>query len=487
MSLNLSNQYAQLPAQTYAEQQPQVVAAPKSIIKNNNLAEFLQIDNTWLYSDKATAVFSGNQVPPNSTPIASAYAGHQFGQWNPQLGDGRAVLLGETKARNGKDYDIQLKGSGTTPFSRGGDGRSALGSVLREYLISEWMHTMGVPTTRALAAVETGEYVHREQATPGAILTRVAGSHIRVGTFQFFAARGDTEATQALLNYVIQRHYPHCASADDPAAACLEAVIEAQALLIAQWQSLGFIHGVMNTDNMLVGGETVDYGPCAFMDEYQDDKVFSSIDQNGRYAYQNQPAIGHWNLAQLAQCLLPLMQGGDSEDIENSPALKNAQRLMDSYPQRYIVHYQERMRFKLGLVIWSDDDDVLLQDLLAIMQTEKLDFTQTFTALTRFAMNKNSGNISSSNAMHAWIARWLARRTDNSATLTEMQRANPVYIPRNHQVESVIKAATWGRDYEPFYALHKRLASPFDYANAEDHYASPPQPEEVVTATFCGT
>ncbi|MEJ6539731.1 MAG: YdiU family protein, partial [Halioglobus sp.] len=318
--ITFDNSYARLPEQFYARQAPVPVTAPGPIRVNRQLAEQLGIDANWLSSEAGTQVVAGNAVPPGSEPLASVYAGHQFGGYNPQLGDGRAILLGEVLSHEGRRFDLQLKGSGPTPYSRGGDGRSPIGPVLREYIVSEAMHQLGVPTTRALAAVTTGEWVQRDGSLPGAILARVASSHIRIGTFQYFAARRDIESLQLLSHHVIDRHYPDAKSSDNPVLAMLEAIISRQAQLMAHWQLLGFIHGVMNTDNMLVCGETIDYGPCAFMDQFNPDQVFSSIDHAGRYAYRQQPAIAHWNLSVLAQALLPIL------DNEQERAVALAQK-----------------------------------------------------------------------------------------------------------------------------------------------------------------
>ncbi|MFT5605866.1 MAG: hypothetical protein ACI9G5_002839, partial [Paracoccaceae bacterium] len=362
---HFDNSYARLPAQFHHRQQAQSVPAPGFIRVNDALATELGIDPDWLNSEEGLAMLSGNAVPAGADPIATAYAGYQFGSWNPQLGDGRALLIGEVLSPKGQRFDVQLKGSGRTPYSRGGDGKSPLGPVLREYLISEAMAALHIATSRSLAAVTTGETVYRDSALPGAILTRVAGSHIRVGTVQFFAAKQDREALSLLCQHVIERHFPDAATAENPVLAMLEAIIQKQAELIAQWQLVGFIHGVMNTDNMLLCGETIDYGPCAFMDRYDAATVFSSIDRGGRYAYGNQPSIAHWNLAGLAQAVLPLL------DEDEDKAVQLAQTAVNAFPDRFLSAYQAGMAAKLGLAEYRDGDDALVKDLLELMAKEQ--------------------------------------------------------------------------------------------------------------------
>ncbi len=459
------------------------------IAANTELAQQLGIDPAWLSSEQGIAALSGNRIPAGAEPIATAYAGHQFGSWNPQLGDGRAVLLGEILSPAGERFDIQLKGSGRTPYSRGGDGKSPLGPVIREYLVSEAMAALGVPTSRSLAAVLTGEQVFRESTLPGAILTRVARSHIRIGTLQFFAARQDTEALQALTAHVIQRHYPEAASSDNPVLAMLNAVVNAQAKLIAQWQLLGFIHGVMNTDNMLLSGETIDYGPCAFMDDYDPAKVFSSIDRGGRYAYGNQPGIAHWNLAMLAQALLPLL------DDDSDAAVAMAQAAVDRFSDLFLRAWREGMSRKLGLAQFDEADDQLALDLLGIMAAEKSDFTLCFRRLAEIAAEDQSqvsiaALFSFSPAFEEWLSRWRQRVSGDALSPDQrsqrMFAANPAVIPRNHRVAAAIAAAEAG-DYAAFSELHRVLATPFSVAAADIDFATPPQPQEVVTQTFCGT
>jgi uncharacterized protein YdiU (UPF0061 family) len=489
VKIPFDNSFARLPERFYARLAPTPVAAPELIRVNESLAQQLGIDAAWLASSDGVATLAGNAVPAGSAPLASAYAGHQFGSWNPQLGDGRAILLGELVDKQGERYDWQLKGAGPTPWSRGGDGRSPLGPVLREYIVSEAMATLGIPTTRALAAVTTGELVFRDQALPGAILARVARSHIRVGTFQYFSARGDREALQLLVAHVAERHFPEAADAEQPALALLDAVVSAQAELVASWQLVGFIHGVMNTDNMLLCGDTVDYGPCAFMDTFDPDTVYSSIDHGGRYAYRNQPGIAQWNLACLAQALLPLL----AEEPEQAAAL--AQPLIDAFQERFLTAHAQGMGRKLGLSRVTEEDELLFRDLLQLMQEQQTDFTLTFRVLSdRVATGSPQalGDLYElPPAFDGWIQRWLERLQGDTGDTTDRQArmyaANPVFIPRNHLVQEVITAAEQGQDYEPFNALAEVLSRPTRYAPEFSRYALPPAPGEVVTQTFCGT
>ncbi|MEE4143999.1 MAG: YdiU family protein [Halieaceae bacterium] len=491
-AIAFDNSYARLPAHFYARRAPTPVAQPGPIRVNHALAALLGVDPLWLESEEGTAVLAGNSIAAGSDPIATVYAGHQFGSYNPQLGDGRAILLGEVIGRDGIRYDIQLKGAGTTPYSRGGDGRAPLGAVLREYIVSEAMHALGLPTTRALAAVTTGEQVVRESFLPGAILTRVARSHIRIGTFQFFAARQDVEALNLLVEHVLARHYPDAPGQDNPALALLVQVIEAQAALIARWQLLGFIHGVMNTDNMLLSGETIDYGPCAFMDDFQPDKVYSSIDRAGRYAYQNQPAIAHWNLAALAQALLPVLH----EDQDEAVAL--AQAAVDGFPEHFTRAHRAGLARKLGLAEFRESDQALADELMQLMAGYHLDFTLTFRRLADLAGPDGAGSGTTVEALFEipdpllpWLARWRERLAAEQSTAAERQalmyRANPAFIPRNHLVEEALQAATEGGKFDPFNAMVDVLARPCVYDEALARYATPPRPEEVVRQTFCGT
>ncbi|RDC73138.1 YdiU family protein [Rhodovulum sp. 12E13] len=469
------NTYAALPERFYTKMAPEPVKAPEMLLLNRALAQELGIDPDALLSDEGVAVLAGNAVPEGADPLAQVYAGHQFGGFSPQLGDGRAILLGEIVGRDGRRRDLQLKGSGRTPYSRMGDGRAWIGPVIREFLVSEAMHALGVPTTRALAAVATGETVLRERPFPGGVLTRVASSHIRVGTFQFFAARGDTEALRALTDYAIARHYPQ---ADGPLA-LLEAVIDAQARLVAQWMGLGFIHGVMNTDNTAVSGETIDYGPCAFMDAYHPATVFSSIDHGGRYAYARQPEILAWNLAQFATCLLPLI------DADPDRAVARAQAAMDRYPERAQAEWARVFRAKLGLAREEEGDADLAIRLLEAMAAARADFTNVFRGL---ADGTARDWFADRAPFEAWEADWQARLAREEGDVTaRLAAANPAVIPRNHRVEEAIRAALGG-DLEPARALHAALSSPFADPDAKARpYTRPPEESEVVHATFCGT
>ncbi|MBC7577177.1 MAG: YdiU family protein [Tardiphaga sp.] len=483
------NSYATLPANFYARVAPTPVAAPRLIKLNRPLAEQLGIDADWLASPEGVEVLAGKRVPDGADPLAMAYAGHQFGHFTPQLGDGRAILLGEVLDRDGVRRDIQLKGSGPTPFSRRGDGRAALGPVIREYIVSEAMFALGIPTTRSLAAVITGELVQRETMLPGAVLTRIAASHIRVGTFQFFAAREDSEALRHLADHVIARHYPDAAAAEYPYRALLAGVIQRQAELVARWLLVGFIHGVMNTDNSSVSGETIDYGPCAFMDDYDPATVFSSIDEQGRYAYANQPRITLWNLTRFAETLLPLI------DPDQKTAIEIAQGLLAGFSDIFDSAYQAGLRRKLGLFSARPDDALLAQDLLAAMAANQADFTLTFRRLGDAALDP-AGDAALRDlftdpvAFDTWAVKWKARLVlepgDAIARHQAMQAVNPAFIPRNHRVEAVIQAATAG-DYAPFEALLAVLARPFENQPAYAGYADPPLPDQRVMQTFCGT
>ncbi|MCK0121596.1 YdiU family protein [Loktanella sp. F6476L] len=458
MKAHFDNSYSHLPANMFAEVTPTPVGNPHLIIRNDALAKDLGIT----FDDGDTAVFSGNTIPDGAAPLAQLYAGHQFGNWNPQLGDGRAVLLGEV-VQNNQRFDIQLKGSGRTPFSRGGDGRAWLGPVLREYLVSEAMHALGVPTTRALAAVSTGEPVVRETVLPGAILTRVASSHIRVGTFQIYAARGDMDALKALTDYTIARHYPDATGPSD----LLNAVIARQARLIAEWMGLGFIHGVMNTDNASIAGETIDYGPCAFMDSYHPERVFSAIDQFGRYAYQNQPQIATWNMAQFATSLIPLMDDRDA-------AIEEFTIAVNGFNDIFQVERRRVFGRKLGLSVMIEADDALASDLLDLMAADGADFTNVFANL-----DDARDQFLDRAAFDAWHDRWTKRR--------DAEPVNALIISRNHNVEAMITAAVSG-DFAPFHALLAAVTDPFaPLTDATKGFANAPTEEEQVTRTFCGT
>ncbi|MCO6382431.1 YdiU family protein [Oceanicola sp. 502str15] len=464
MHLPLAQSYATLGPQFFRAQPAEPVAAPELLLLNEALARSLTLDPEALKSPEGLALLSGNEAPAQHSPIAQAYAGHQFGGWSPQLGDGRALLLGDITTPEGT-FDLQLKGSGRTPFSRNGDGRAWLGPVLREYIVSEAMQALGVPTTRALAAVATGERVQRERAYPGAILTRVAASHIRVGTFQYFAARNDVQALEALTAFALKRHYPE---AEGPMG-LLSAVVAAQARLIAHWMSLGFIHGVMNTDNMAISGQTIDYGPCAFIDAYHPQTVYSSIDRMGRYAYDQQAQIGGWNLAQLASALLPIMGGEE--------AIPEATERVNAFRDIYQAEYLARFGAKLGLAEPTAEDLSLVTGLLEIMATEQADFTNTFRALT-----EGHNPLPDSLAFAAWHGRWQAL----APSLDLMKQANPALIPRNHRIEQAIEAAVAG-DLAPTTRLIQALATPFDPPEGTEDLRLPPLPEEEVQATFCGT
>ncbi|WP_315832916.1 protein adenylyltransferase SelO [Bradyrhizobium prioriisuperbiae] len=479
MQIQFDNSYATLPDRFFARVAPTPVAAPRLIKINRALAEQLRLDADWLASPEGVAFLAGQSVPDGADPIATAYAGHQFGHFVPQLGDGRAILLGEVVDRDGQRRDLQLKGAGPTPFSRRGDGRAALGPVLREYIVSEAMAALGVPTTRALAAVLTGDRVQRETMLPGAVLTRVAASHIRIGTFQFFAAREDTDALRHLVDHVIARHYPDAATDPHPARALLARVIARQAALVARWMHIGFIHGVMNTDNMSIAGETIDYGPCAFMDAYNPATVFSSIDQNGRYAYANQPGIALWNLTRLAECLLQLF------DPDQPTAIEIAKEILSEFSPAFDAAYTAGMRAKLGLAGHDGDDD-LVGEFLQLLAEHEVDFTLAFRRLCD-AAEGDAGELralfTEPAGLDAWLGKWQSRRSGDGAAL---RKVNPAFIPRNHRIEAAIVAATQG-DFAPFETLGTVLARPYDDQPEFAAYAEPPQPEQRVLQTFCGT
>jgi len=483
------NSYARLPQRFYARLAPTPVAAPRLIGVNAALARTLGIDPARLASAEGVAALAGNRVPGGAEPLAMAYAGHQFGNWVPQLGDGRAILLGEVVGRDGVRYDVQLKGSGPTPFSRNGDGRAALGPVLREYIVSEAMAALGIPTTRTLAAVTTGERILRQEGMlPGAVLTRVSKSHVRVGTFEYFGNRGDSEAVRTLADYVIARLYPDVVAGDY--RALLDAVIARTAGLVARWQLVGFIHGVMNTDNTSIAGETIDYGPCAFMDAYDPAKVFSSIDQGGRYAFGNQPRIAHWNLVRFAQALVPLL--GADEDS----AIKAAQGAIDVYPARFEAVYFEGLRRKFGFAQAFDDDLPLMGEFFRHMADGRADFTLTFRRLSDSA--GDAGTVESlralfdnAAALDVWLDKWRARLALEKIAPAEraaaMRSVNPAFIPRNHRVEAAIMAAQEREDYAPFEKLMTVLSRPYDDQPEFAAYADAPKPDEIVLQTFCGT
>ncbi len=488
MTFAFDNSYAGLPERFYARLPATPVKAPKLIKVNRALAFDLTLDADFLESAEGVAILAGNAVPAGGAPLAAAYAGHQFGTFVPQLGDGRAILLGEVIGRDGQRRDIQLKGAGPTPYSRSGDGRAALGPVLREYIVSEAMAALGIPTTRTLAAVATGEYVLREDGPlPGAVLTRVAASHIRVGTFQFFAARGDRDGVKLLADHVIARHYPHAKDAANPYVALLEGVIARQAGLIASWLLVGFIHGVMNTDNMAVAGETIDYGPCAFMDAYHPGTVFSSIDRRGRYAYANQPPIALWNLTRLAETLLPLIDG------DQDAAVKRATGALDTFGGIFEAAYKQGLARKLGLAA-TDAAHALGQDLLARMSENEADFTLTFRKLCAASEGASEGTgdvrglFKTPEAFDAWEQDWRKTLAAEPAAgrRAAMEAVNPAFIPRNHRVEEAIQAAMAG-NFQPFETLVTVLMNPYADQPAFAAYMAPPRPEEIVRETFCGT
>jgi serine/tyrosine/threonine adenylyltransferase len=490
MPLPFENSYARLPENFFVRISPTPVDAPRLIKLNRRLALELRLDPQWLESPEGIEVLGGNRIPEGAEPIAVAYAGHQFGHFVPQLGDGRAILLGEVIDQTGERRDIQLKGSGRTPFSRGGDGRAAVGPELRDYSVSEAMAALRIPTTRALAAVLTGETVARETSLPGAVLTRVASSHIRIGTFQFFAARGDIEGIRALADHVIARHYPDVRGSHAPYLALLSAVIAAQAALVARWMQVGFIHGVMNTDNMSISGETIDYGPCAFMDAYDPATVFSSIDRAGRYAYGNQGPVAQWNLVRLAETLLPLIS--DNQD----KAVALAQEALGAFAPQFEAAFLTGMRSKLGLFTGEEGDFTLVKDLLDTMAARHADFTTTFRYLSDAAEitkgdDRAAGLFAGAPAVEKWLGEWRQRLSREPQTgperRTAMLQVNPLFIPRNHRVEAVIQAAVERDDFTPFEELLAVLDNPFDEQPDMAHYADPPAPHERVLQTFCGT
>ncbi len=488
MHLPFDNSYARLSQAFHAHVLPTPVAAPRLLKLNRALALELGLDPEWLASPEGVEMLAGNRMPAQAEPIAAVYAGHQFGHFSPELGDGRAILLGEIVI-DGKRRDLQLKGSGPTPFSRRGDGRAALGPVLREYILSEAMFALGIPTTRALAAVATGETVARETAQPGGVLTRIASSHVRIGTFQYFAARGEMDNVRELADHVIARHYPHLGDAAEPYAGLLEAVVTRQALLVAQWLLVGFIHGVMNTDNMSISGETIDYGPCAFMEAYDPGAVFSAIDRQGRYAYSSQPSIAQWNLARLAECLMPLFTAQDE-------AVTRANEALATFKSVFQTAYLGGLRAKLGLLSAEPGDGALALDLFERMAANKADFTLVFRRLSDCAETPAADAqirslFEDPTAFDGFAETWRARLALEGGAPAEraaaMRRVNPAYIPRNHRVEAAIEAAVVRNDLSVFEDLVAVLAHPYDEQPAHIAYQQPAQPQERVTRTFCGT
>jgi uncharacterized protein YdiU (UPF0061 family) len=479
---NLDNSYARLPKSLFTSFNPTPVRSPKLVILNELLAISLGLNAKKLKSEDGVAVLAGNLIPEGASPLAQAYAGHQFGHFT-LLGDGRAVLLGEQINNLGERVDIQLKGSGRTPYSRGGDGRAALGPMLREYIISEAMHGLGIPTTRSLAVVTTGESVIRETDLPGGILTRVAASHLRVGTFQFVAKWGTAQELQALADYTIKRHYPAIDGFEDRYLSLLQEVIKRQAALIAKWQLVGFIHGVMNTDNMAISGETIDYGPCAFMDDYDPATVFSSIDRQSRYAYGNQPQIAGWNLARFAETLLPLLHHDQEE------AVKIAQAAISVYMELYHSNWLSGMRAKLGIFNEEKEDESLIDGLLSMMQKYHSDYTNTFTALTSETMEDTAlfGTPEFAQWNELWQAR-LSRQQESKASLKQLMfSSNPALIPRNHRVEAALEAAVEQEDYSVMERLLVVLSSPYAHTPEQVEFASPSAPSTRPYQTFCGT
>ena len=484
MRWRFDNSYARLPQSLYSRVHPVPVADPRLVILNQKLASELGLDIGDLRK-RGADLLSGNRLPVGADPIAQAYAGHQFGHFT-NLGDGRAVLLGEHLTPQGFRFDIQLKGSGQTPYSRRGDGRAALGPMLREYIISEAMHAMGIPTTRSLAVVTTGETIVREELLPGAVLTRVAASHIRVGTFEYANALGDRAALQALTEYTLQRHYPDLLSAENKALALLGGVVQRQAELIARWLCVGFVHGVMNTDNMALSGETIDYGPCAFLDTYHPETVFSSIDRGGRYAYGNQPEIAHWNLARLAEALLPLI------DADQEKAIAAAEKVLSTFSKEFRTHHEAGLRAKLGLISEEAGDWELAQHLLELMQATAADFSLTFITLTKSVDSGElgDGQLFGNPTFVAWHERWKARLERQNHSMEKignlMRRANPVIIPRNHRVEEALTAAQSG-DLSVLNLLLEILGNPFEETTANEPYRDAPPPGGAPYRTFCGT
>jgi len=461
--------------------------APRLLVLNEELATELGVDADALRAPDGVAVLAGNATPSGASPVAQAYAGHQFGRFSPRLGDGRALLLGEVLDVHERRRDLHLKGSGRTPFARGGDGKAPVGPMLREYAMGEAMHALGIPTTRALAVVATGDQIARDTMLPGAVLTRVAASHVRVGTFQYAAAHGDPTLVRRLADYAIARHHPHVVEAENPYLAFFESVADAQASLVARWMLVGFIHGVMNTDNTTISGETIDYGPCAFMDSFDPAAVFSSIDHGGRYAYGNQPHIAQWNLTRLAETLLPLLH------VETEAARTAATDVLQSFPDRYDEYWGHGMRAKLGVTVGQRQDRDLIDDLLALLHAQRVDFTSCFRALSSSVLGDTAparSLFAEPSAFDAWAERWQARLSSQPreprAVAEAMDRVNPVYIPRNHQMEEALTAASAG-DLRPFRRLLDVIAHPFDQRPGLEPYAAPAPPSFGAYRTFCGT
>lgn len=491
MTPTFDNSYARLPEQFGARLNPTPVANPSLIVLNAALAEQLGLDVEWLAGESGLGMLSGNDLPDGAEPMAQAYAGHQFGQWVPQLGDGRALLLGEVSDHDGQLRDIQLKGSGPTPFSRGGDGRSSIGPVVREYLGSEAMAALGIATTRALAAVSTGEMVQREQPEPGGILCRVAASHVRIGTFEFFARNGRSEDVRTLADYVIQRHYPACADSDQPYSALLDQVLQRTASLVAAWMSVGFVHGVMNTDNLAISGETLDYGPFGFLDTFAPDTAFSYIDRRGRYAWSRQPMIANWNLARLAECLLPLL------DDDPNTATETANSLLTSFQPIFESAFHARLVAKIGLTESTPTSVELATHLLDRMAENKADMTLLFRALSHLDAQTSEQDATARNlfsqpdSFDQWAENWRAALAadgqDDSQRQRAMQSVNPAFILRNHLAQRVANAAVNDLDFTPLHEMLKVFSRPYEEQPEYAHFQQPPQPDEVVANTFCGT
>ena len=475
------NSYTDLPEIFFTEMDPNPVEAPELVIFNDSLAETFGLNAGKLKSEEGIAIFSGNKTPEGAKPLAQAYAGHQFGHFT-MLGDGRAMLIGEQQTPSGEKFDVQLKGSGRTEYSRGGDGRATLGPMLREYIISEAMHALGIPTTRGLAVVTTGEAVYREEILPGAILTRIAKSHLRVGTFQYAAGAATFDDLKALADYAIERHYPEIENDENRYLSFLQAVIKRQAALVSKWQLVGFIHGVMNTDNMTISGETIDYGPCAFMDTYDPATVFSSIDSQGRYAYGNQPSIAGWNLARFAESLIPLLH----EDEEK--ALQLGQDAISEFPEHYQSYWFSGMRSKLGLVSEEKEDEALIDDLLTLMSKYQADYTNTFRALTD--NNTENNEMFSTREFTDWHELWQARlnrqQASKEASHLLMQNSNPIVIPRNHRVEEALEAAVEDGDYGVMQKLLAVISKPYTHMVEQEKYTTLPD-KPVPYQTYCGT
>jgi serine/tyrosine/threonine adenylyltransferase len=480
---NFKTTYLELPKKFYSIVIPTPVPDPELIILNHSLANDLGLPIADLMSEEYVKIYAGNQIPEGATPIAQAYAGHQYGQFT-MLGDGRAILLGEQITPSGERYDIQLKGSGRTPYSRGGDGRAALGPMLREYIISEAMKAIGIPTTRSLAVVTTGEEIYRERDTTGAVLTRIASSHIRVGTFQYAAHFGTIEELKALADYTLKRHFNYNESTDNPYLFLLKEVIKRQASLIAKWQLVGFIHGVMNTDNMAISGETIDYGPCAFMNEYDPETVFSSIDLHGRYAYHNQPNIAVWNLSRFAETLLPLLH-----DVQKK-AIEIAKDELEKFSELYFNEYLAGMRKKLGLFNEENEDETLILDLLVMMQKYHADYTNTFRSLTLDRTNECEIKLFNEKEFKDWYHKWHERLSRQTPSKEEsyllMKQTNPSVIPRNHRVEEALEAAIKG-DYTVMDQLLTVLEEPYAYTPEQEAYTTLPEKTNLPYQTYCGT